>query len=288
MAAFNQALFNTTQFGPGQETAVTGIPFGSGPGSIAYQALRYAGQLRPGAIAAPEMLADALFECNAMIDSWNAQELTQQFIDDRYFAINTSQQNYTLGPTGDINTDINGNPLLYRPQRIVRANLILLNNTNEPTRIPIEIINIEDYADIPVLNIASQVTIRMWVQTTTGNVTIYMFPYPTTGNQLEFFMWPGYGQFASLSAIFVGNPAYQDAITYGLAERMWILRDKEVGDPRMAAQRGAYLKSKAIETKRIMEASNAPTPDLTPDLITRMGNDGQGAPFDYLSGDYSM
>ena len=288
MPAFNQTQFNTQPFNAPALPPPIGTKFGPEPGTIAYRALRIVGASRAGVISNPEIVLDALFECNAMIDGWNAQELTQQFIDDRYFAIDTSQQNYTLGPTGDFNTDINGAPLLYRPQRIVRSNLILLNNTSEPTRIPIEIINVEDYADIPVLNIATQVTIRMWVQTTLGNVTIYMFPYPTTGNQLEFFMWPGYGQFASLSALFVGNPAYQDAITYGLAERMWILRDKEVGDPRMAAQRGAYLKSMAIGTKRIMEASNAPTPDLTPDLITRMGNDGQGAPFNYLDGDYSQ
>jgi hypothetical protein len=251
--------------------------------------LRYAGQIRAGGIPAPELLADALYECNSMIDSWNAQELTQMFIDDRYFAINTSQQSYTLGPTGNINTDINGNPLTYRPQRIIRANLILLNNTGEPTRIPIEIIPVEDYADIPVINISSQVTIRMYVQTTENNVTLYCFPFPTVGNQFEFFMWPGYAQFTSLASLFVGNnPGYLDFITYALAERLFFLRDKEVGDPRMAASRERWLHSKKIEAQRTVEGSNAPTPNLTPDLITRMGNDGQGAPFNYLDGDYSQ
>lgn len=284
MGGFGASLYNSDLFGP---ISNTGVPFGSGPGSIAYTALRYAGQLRSGATASPEMLADTLYECNAMIDGWNAQELTQQFMDDRYFSISVSQPAYTLGPTGQINSDVNGNPLTYRPQRIVRANMVLLTNVVSPVRIPIQIIPIEDYADIPVLQIASQVSIRMYVQTTPQNVTIYLFPFPTVGNQIELFMWPGYNIFGSLAAQFIGNPGYQDAITWNLAYRMYMMRDKEVGDPRQANSRERYLHYKAVETLRIVEASNAPTPNLTPDIQTEVEG-GNGSPFNYLYGDWSQ
>ncbi len=260
--------------------------FGPGPGTIMYQALRLSGQLMPGATANPELQADALQEMNSFIDSINAQELAQQFIDDRYFNITTSQQNYTLGPTGDFNIDVNGNPLTYRPQRILRANLVLLSNTGPtgPVRIPIQVIPVEDYADIPVLNVPAQVTIRMYVQTTTINVTLYCFPFPTTGNQFEFFMWPGYAGFASIGAQFIGNPGYQDWFTYELAKRMYLLNTKDVG--RARTERHTELKNMAISARNLVWASNAPTPDLTPDLITE-GPQSNGAPFNYLYGDYS-
>ena len=269
------------------------ITFGSGPGTLAYQALRLSGQLMPGATANSDLLADVLFECNSMIDSWNAQELAQYFIDDRYFAITASQQSYTLGPTGFFNTDINSVPLTYRPQRIVRANLILLSTGgggggSTTTRIPIEIINVEDFADIPVIDISSQVTIRLYVQTTKDNVTLWCFPYPTAGNQFEFFMWPGFPQFASLAAVFDTPPGWQDYLTYALAERLYFLNTKDL--PRTTGQqvnRGAYLKMKRIEAERLVWGSNAPSPTLNPGFI-HQGDEGQGAPWNYLYGDYSQ
>jgi hypothetical protein len=239
-----------------------------------------------------ELAADYLFECNAMIDSWNAQELAQYFIDDRYFAITVSQQSYTLGPTGDFNTDINSVALTYRPQRIIRANMILLSTGGggggTTTRIPIQIIPVEDFADIPVIDISSQVTIRMYVQTTKDNVTLWMFPFPTAGNQIEFFMWPGFPQFASQTAIFDAPPGWQDFLTYALAERVYFLNTKDTQKTMgPGVNRGAWLHSKKIEAERLVWASNAPTPELTPDLITNDPN-GVGAPFDYLYGDYSQ
>ncbi len=286
MPPFNQAQFNSQQFGPPTVPADIGIPFGPGPGTIAYRSLVLAGHMMAGTIPEPEMLLDCLNEANSMLDSYNAQQMTQQFIDDRYFNIDVSQQSYTLGPTGTLNTDANGRKLTYRPQRIIRANLVLLNNTSTPTRIPITIIHVEDFADIPVIDIQSQVVIRMYVQTTQNNVTLWMFPFPSTGNQLEFFMWPGTPKFESIESILTyNNPAALDAIVYELAERMLPYLPKDMG--RLSAQRVQWLHAEKVRKRYIFDASNAPSPTMTPDLITEIG-DAQGAPFDYLYGDYSQ
>lgn len=257
------------------------VPFSA----IGYQALRLAGQITPGATASPEMMADALFECNAMIDSWGAQELSKYFYDDRYFAITVSQQSYTLGPSGTFSVDVNAVALTYRPERITRANLVLLTNVAQPTRIPLEIINVEDYADIPVLQVVTDVPQRMYVQPTIPNVTLYFFPYPSTGNQFEFFMAPGTAQFASQAATFAGPPGYLDWMTRALAVRMYLLTTKDVGLARQV--RFGELQRSAREAERVVFASNAPTPQLNMDLITETGND-TGAPFNYLTGDYSQ
>lgn len=263
------------------------IAFGPGPGTIAYQALRYCKRIRAGGQANSDMLADCLYECNQMIDSWNALQNAQYFIDDRYFALTVSQQSYTLGPTGDFNTDINGNPLTYRPQRIIAANLVLLTNSATPTRIPIEIVHVASWAQIPVINVPSQVTVTMYVQTTKDNVTLWMFPSPQTGNQIEFFMWPGFPQFASGTAIFDGPPGWQDGITYNLAKRMYLLNDLSDQLP-FNQQVYDRISLMAAQTFRVIEGSNAPTPVLNPDLIVGDENGGNGAPFDYLYGSYSQ
>jgi hypothetical protein len=294
MAAFNNVPFNAANYNGPPPPAVPGIPFGIGPGSLVYQALRLSGQLTPGAVASPDLLNDALYEMNKFIDSTNAQELAKYFIDDRYFNITDTgpppSYQLTLGPTGNFNTDINGVPLTYRPQRILRANLVYSQNNSPtgPVRIPIQIIPIEDYADIPVLGVTSQIAIRMYVQMTYPNVTLYMFPYPSTGNQLELFMWPGWAQFASLYSIFTGPPAYQDWYEAALARRMFQLNTKDVGSAAMRQSRITELRNNEVTARRLVEGSNAPTPNLSPDLLVDPNQNGEGAPFNYLTGDFSQ
>jgi hypothetical protein len=91
---------------------------------------------------------------------------------------------------------------------------------------------------------------------------------------------------AGVTAVIDANPAGIDAIVYNLAERMLAYVPKDKG--RLAANRVVWLSRKAIETKRVFEASNAPTPNLVMDLITEVSNDAVGAPFNYLVGDYSQ
>lgn len=251
---------------------------------IAYDAMRLTGQLMPGlnpAAAggnmAPEMLSDCLRRCNSMLDAWNAERLMCFVIDDQYFDINTSQQSYTLGPSGDF-------ALPYRPESIDAANLVLLTNVTQPTRIPCEIIYVQDWSEIPVIAIQSQITIKIYVQMTYPNVTVWCFPFPTTGNQFEFFMRTALTQFASVDSTFALPPGYQEAITYGLADRMLPLNTKQLN---ISRQDRAQLRMDARAAKRVIEGANAPTPTLSPDLITQT-SDGTGAPFSYLYGDYSV
>lgn len=290
MAAFNSGLFNTQLFNGGVITPsdANGYPFLS----IGYLALRRAGQIRTGTTPSPEMMADTLFEANNILGSWNAQQLKRWFIDDRYFNIiqipTTTPPSFTLGPTGTYNTDANGVALSYRPERILRANLVLLTNVAQPTRIPIEIIPVEDYADIPVLQIPSQVTIRLYVQMTLHNITIYPFPYPTAGNQFEFFMWPGLPSFPSLFAYFDAPPEYTELLIAELSWKMYTLRDKNASESRADLRREQRLYNDWMMARLVVDGINAPTPNMTPDLITEMGRGDNGAPFNYLDGDFSQ
>lgn len=250
---------------------------------IAYDAMRLTGQLMPGlnpstagGNMAPEMLSDCLRRCNSMLDSWNAERLMCYVIDDKYFNINVSQQSYTLGPTGTFS-------LPYRPEGIDAANLVLLTNVSQPTRIPCDIIYVQEWSEIPVIAVQSQVSIKLYVQMTYPNVTVWCFPYPTVGNQFEFFMRTALVRFATADDDFAFPPGYQEAITYGLADRMLPLNTKQLN---MSRQDRMQLRMDARAAKRIIEGANAPTPLIAPDLITQTSN-GTGAPFSYLTGDYS-
>lgn len=279
------STFSTPVPGQFQTGPAAPIPFGPGPGSIAYMALRKSGQIRAGQTANSDILADCLTECNTMIDSLNALQNFQYYIDDRYFAINVSQQTYTLGPSGTFRTDINNTSLLYRPNKILAANLVLETNVATPTRIPIRIIHVDEWAQIPVIAVPSQVTIEMYVSPTFPNVTLNMFPFPQTGNQIEFFMWPGFPQFSSVNSVFAGPSGWRDALVSNLAYRLFSLNDKNMGAA--SRVRAIELERAASQSYRLIEGVNAPDVVLTPDLIVDMGSGGRGAPFDYLSGYFS-
>lgn len=253
--------------------------FGTGPGTIAYLALRRAGAIMAGATEATELLADCLQEANLIIDGWDAQKLAHYFMDDRYFDINVSQQTYTLGPSGTFSTDADGVPLLYRPQKIELCNYIY-QSTGLPVRVPINIIEVDNFADIPLLAVNSQVTTTLYIQYTDTNVTLWPYPYPDTGNQFEFFMWPGFARFTSQASSYTGPPAFTNALISALALKMFPLVSKDVG--RARNERLQILNRDMLMSQRLMETANLVSPTLDPDLKTSGGSNG--APFNYMTG----
>jgi len=256
--------------------------FGSGPGTVAYLALRRAGAIMAGATEATTLLDDCLMEANLILDGWDAQKLAHYFMDDRYFDITVSQQTYTLGPTGDFDTDADGVALLYRPQKIELANYVYQVSGALPVRIPLNIIEVDNFAQIPLLQVQSNVTTTLYIQYTDTNITLWPYPYPNTGNQFEFFMWPGFARFASVAGTFTGPPAFTDALVSALALKMYQLTTRDVGIARN--NRLQTLMYDARAAHRLMTTSNLVTPTLDPDI--RFGGNN-GAPFNYLTGTYS-
>lgn len=241
---------------------------------IAYMALRLSGQLMPGTTPSPEMMEDARKMCNSMIDAWNADRLKIYTLDDQVFNIIVAKQIYTLGTGGDYDPG-------YLPAAVVMANF-LLYNSGLPVRVPIEVIVPQEWAAIPYLAVTTQVINKMWVQKTYPLINLRVFPIPTAGNQLELFMWKALTGFAASGTTFSFPQGYQDAITYNLAERMYALGTKQLNAGR---QDRAILRADARRTLRVIEKFNAPFVRMELDYSST--NNSNGAPFNYLTGDFS-
>ena len=115
MGGFNTQLFNPDQTGTSSATLNS---------DLIYAALRKAGvQIIPSRGPAKEQIKDALAEENRMIGGWNIHPL--MILGERIDLYNTipGQQSYTIGrdPSGQKTADWDGD----RPQRIIRANLLL-------------------------------------------------------------------------------------------------------------------------------------------------------------------
>ena len=205
-----------------------------------------------GVLTAGESLATRdrnfiLDKMNMMLGSWNIQEsfifATQQFS----FVFTTSQQTYTIGRSGaeDQTAD--------RPIKILAANLVLVSSDPD-VNIPLEVINVEEYAAIRVPALTSTIPIRLYYAPTIPDGTLYPWPQPTdTSNKLELFYET---PIAAIAVADVGNsygmaPGYERAITLSLAE--------EIAGA-FGATISRDLDKKAREARAAIRSNNSPTP----------------------------
>jgi hypothetical protein len=154
-----------------------------------------------------------LGKLNRLLDSWNLQQRYVFFVGHASYEFATSKQTYTIGPSGADFT-------APRPVRILRANLILVNQTPD-NHFPLTVINWARYADHSVPALASGIPIKLYYQETIPSGSLWPWPYPTvTTNKLELFTWNQLTAIASVGATYNLAPGYEDAIILSLAETL--------------------------------------------------------------------
>lgn len=180
---------------------------------IINQAFRDLGVLRTGQGAPADLVADALISLNQLIDSWLIDGLMVYCIKAEIFDFATSQNAYTIGPSGaDFTAD--------RPVRIEEANCILTSPT--PTiRVPIGIITMDEWAGISVRDISNNIPLYLYYDggfdNSLGYGTINLWPQPQAGYQLEIFTWKQLNAFPDLATSIILPPAYALALRKNLA-----------------------------------------------------------------------
>lgn len=218
MGGFNTSQFNQTS---------TNIPVPSGATlnyELLYMALRKAGvEITPRRGPNASILQDAISEENRMVGGWNLSSLT--ILGERTDLWNTisHQQSYTLGidPTGRLTADWNGE----RPQKIIRANL-LLPTANDPitkVRRKIDIVPREDWAEIvyqAVYTYPSLLYPQFNDPQNTPFMRIYFKPIPDAAYQIELMTWQKIPKFTSRDDVVLLPDGYEDAIVNNLAVRL--------------------------------------------------------------------
>ena len=234
------------------------------------RSFRMIGVLRRGFQPSTSDVADALVSLDAMLDGWATDELNLYATFIAQYDLTPSQQSYTIGPaTADFTAP--------RPNRIDRANLIILSNPQQPLRKPLQILNSQGWAAIKLQTVQSVIPIQLYYDPTYPLGTLYLWPMPTLAYQLELFTFaPLTGAFTSGSETFDMPPGYLDAVTYNLAVRLSSEWQRPLRQDVVAL---------ASESLAMIQRLNSQTPQMECDAgVMPFGSSRTGA-FNRLTGD---
>lgn len=232
---------------------------------IVSSALRLVGRMgAPGRDASPEQLTEVLQFLNQRLSSWNIMRNSVYVVIDSIYTLTPNVQFYSIGPTAVAGT-FNGQTVMPlaagRPNSIERANLIF-QTAPQTVRLPIKIINVDQWASIRVENIFA-LPLKIYydhsysMTAPTGNGLIYLWPGPQAAYQLELF---------TTQAIVVGSllqsgdtifcpDGYAETLVFDLALAIMPLYSDTCD-----AAREARIVRNAARTRKWLEVSNAPWP----------------------------
>lgn len=175
---------------------------------LLYTSLRLAGILHAaGRTASTSVMLDAFNSLNALVDAWNAEQLSVYAIERRTFTLTIGVGTYTIGIGGALNTP--------RPIKIERANGVIGNPEVNPE---IEIITAEDWAEMPFKVDSSLFgPTKLFYQSSYPLGTIYFTPAPAGPASVHLYVWAQFTQFALQAEVLALPPAYLRALEYNLA-----------------------------------------------------------------------
>jgi hypothetical protein len=157
---------------------------------------------------------DYLAVLNQFLDACNAERLmiyTLQGLGP--FNLTSGTQAYTVGPGGTIN--------IPRPPRIELITVLWLGNPQQPTEIPLDMLDYAGWASIPTKNIGAPLPEKVWDDEGFPLRTLNYFPYPNGPQvQTRLWAWQSLNLFPNLSTPMVFPPGYLEFLRYNLAFRL--------------------------------------------------------------------
>jgi hypothetical protein len=217
-----------------------------------------------GAIAAGETLeaddyALLLRKFNRMMGQWNLREVLKYTVRiDRYTLTPVNQASYSIGRgTGAVF-------VADRPVRIVRANLVLTNAAPE-VRVPLAILDDDDWAAIAVTAITSSIPRALYPDGAYPNENLFLWPEPSVAYDLELFTWQALERFANPSDVVSAPPGYLEAMTLTLAEKICSAFGKT---------RSEELRDDAAKARAAVVSINSQLPRPVIDSPRLAGRDG--------------
>jgi hypothetical protein len=193
---------------------------------IVSAALRSIGAIPPGEQPTAAEAQDCLFTANQMLDSWQIQRRLVYAIQRYVYQPLTLKQTYTVGPGGDVN--------IAYPSRISSVSVINQPTSTLPIELPLEMLNDQQWRDIPVKSTQGALPIQCWDDGQFPLRNLNMWPIPTTSVYFALYLWQVLSQIADLSiTLYTFPPAYARAIRYNLAIE---LAAEFPGDPALMPQ----------------------------------------------------
>lgn len=181
---------------------------------------RLAGIFAPGDSIPSDDMNDALSVLNDMNGVFNNEELMIYQILDEYHTLaaqtgaNPRPSAITIGSSGaTITAD--------RPQKIEAANIVL-TSSDPNVEIPLEVLNVQQYAGIPLLNTGTDIPLRLYYVPTWPNGSIYLWPYLNAACKLHLFTWKRLSTALTLATTFTFPDGYNEVMRSNCAVRLCI------------------------------------------------------------------
>lgn len=170
--------------------------------------MRLIGVLASGETATADEAANALVSLNDMIESWSTQSLLIYNKTPEVFSLVAAQQSYTWGVGGNFNS--------ARPMSISNINYRQVSGSTT-LELPIDIINEDEWSNISVKTVTSNLPTKMWPVYTFPTATLYFWPIPSIASTVDVWSWKALTAYSTLTTVLSLPPGYTRALRYNLA-----------------------------------------------------------------------
>lgn len=154
---------------------------------------------------------DALAVLNQILEAWNTDRLSIYTISAQTFTLQDGKAQYTIGGPG-LGADLDA----QRPVFIQNANIIITTQTPN-IRIPLYLLNDDEWADIRVRNITSTIPQQLYNDGAFPLSTLNFWGIPSGTMDLELFTWQQLTLVTALDSVLAFPPGYQRALKFNLA-----------------------------------------------------------------------
>lgn len=203
--------------------------------TIITRAMRLMGQIGQGISPTTAEYAIGLSTLNGMMDSFRNERLMCAAIRDESLSLVVGDASYTIGPSGDLNTD--------RPVRIDGAYVVDSGGTSHGVTIITDI----QYASIPLKTNPGPWPDRLYYQPTIPQGILNIYPVPEVVSTLHVLTWIPVQSFAALATTMTLAPGWFDCLSYNLAVN-WA--------PEFEREVLPAVSKKAVETKAGIKRTN--------------------------------
>lgn len=175
-------------------------------------ALEELGVYAPGETMTAADSSRGLWALNAMLDSWSNESLFCFAIQTFSCVLAVGQQQYTVGPSGQING--------VRPIRLISGPGAAYVVDQSQNRYPVSVIPQDQWNQIGLLNTTSQIPTMIFYDPQYPLGILNVFPLPTITYTLYFDAYLQLSEFPTLETQLSLPPGYQDALQHNLAIRL--------------------------------------------------------------------
>lgn len=172
------------------------------------RALMLIGVLAEGENPSAPQQSDGLESLNDLLDSWSTEGLIIPHVVREEFSLVPGQASYTMGPGGDFDT--------AKPIRIEKAGLLLVG-PGEPSELPVDILNLDQWACIGMKSQQSDIPTKLYEESTHPVTTLFPWPVPRTAHKLVLYSQKALSRITNPNAEIVLPEGYARALRYNLA-----------------------------------------------------------------------